>query len=320
MPSDPTFPAIDTDGKITRTSRISAFLFVLLLPSLGVLLGAWLTWKGLVTLVDLWIFVGMYVVGGLGVTVGYHRLFTHRSFETSKPIRYILAALGAMAAEGAPIVWAAQHRQHHAFSDTPGDPHSPVLGGKSIKTLLFAHYGHIFFQKETIDPRRYAPDLIQEPFLLWMEKWGVVFVVAGFLIPGLIGFACTGTATGVLTAVLWGGLVRLFAITHATGAVNSICHVFGRQKFETGDGSRNVWWLTPFTLGESWHNGHHAFPTSARHGFSWWELDPSWWAILTMEKTGLARNVIRIKADHVEQKKVKRDLLDIPVLQPSDLK
>ncbi len=309
MQSDPDFPAIDTSGKITLTSRLTAFLFVLLLPFLGILLASWMAWKGMVTRVDILIFTGMYVATGLGITVGYHRLFTHRSFETSKLIRYTLASLGAMAAEGAPVVWSAQHRQHHAFSDVPGDPHSPILDRKStflsaLKWLLFAHYGHVFFQRETINPRKYVPDLIQEPFLLWMEKWSALFVVAGFLIPGAIGWACTHTMIGTLSGVLWGGLVRLFVITHVTGAVNSICHVLGARRFETGDNSRNVWWLAPFTLGESWHNGHHAFPTSARHGFAWWELDPSWWTILAMEKTFLARNVIRIKPDHLERKQV----------------
>jgi stearoyl-CoA desaturase (delta-9 desaturase) len=308
--ADPDFPAIDSDGKITLASRLSAFLFVLLLPSLGVLLASWMTWRGMVTRVDILIFIGMYVATGLGVTVGYHRLFTHRSFETSKLIRYTLAVCGAMAAEGAPVVWAAQHRQHHAFSDVPGDPHSPLLNRPPtflgvLKGLLFAHYGHVFFQKETINPRKYAPDLVQEFFLLWMEKWSAIFVVAGFLIPGAIGWACTHTMIGTLSAILWGGFVRLFVITHATGAVNSICHVFGARRFETGDHSGNVWWLASLTLGESWHNGHHAFPTSARHGFVWWELDASWLVILVLEKTFLARNVIRIKRDHVERKRVK---------------
>ncbi|SRR5579871_2158977 len=317
MKSDPTFPAIDIDGKITPASRFTAFVFVILLPLLAVFLAAWTVWKGMVTKVDVLTCIAMYAATGVGVTVGYHRLFTHRSFEAPMVIRYFLASLGAMAAEGAPIVWAAQHRQHHAFSDVPGDPHSPFVNRKpgfwgALKALGFAHYGHVFFQKETINPRKFTPDLERERFLLWMEKWAALFVVLGFLIPGAVSWAFTRTWTGFGMGILWGGFVRLFVITHATGAVNSACHYFGKQKFETGDQSRDVWWLMPFTLGESWHNGHHAFPTSARHSFSWWEVDPSWWTILVLEKMGLVKNVVRIRPDHVSQKRIRKG----DVIQP----
>ncbi len=302
--NDPVFPAIDIDGKISVASRVSAFVFVIVLPTVAVFVAGWMLWHRAVSRIDLGILVGMFVATGLGVTVGYHRLFTHRSFETSKPVRYALALLGCMNAEGAPVVWAAQHRQHHAFSDQPGDPHSPFLNRKpgffgALRALAFAHYGHVFFQKETIDPRRFTPDLAREPFLLWMERWAALVVVAGFLIPGLIGWAFTRTPMGAATGMLWGGFVRLFAITHVTGAVNSICHFFGRQRFNTEDQSRNVWWLAPFTLGESWHNGHHAFPTSARHGLVWWELDLSWCFIWTLEKFRVVRNVIRIDRNRI---------------------
>lgn len=293
----PMYPAIDGSGRITRSSKISALVFVLIIPSWAMVLGIVLLCLGHVSALDLWILLGSYLATGFGVTVGYHRLFTHRSFATYRPIRYFLAILGATAAEGGPVIWSAQHRQHHSASDEVGDPHSPALGG-----LWHSHYGHIFRQKELIDPDRFSPDLAREPFLLWLERYSWVGVVLGLVVPGVIGGAITGTWQGAATAFLWGGWVRIFLITHATGAVNSICHRFGTRPFSTGDQSRNNFWLMPLTLGESWHAGHHAFPTSARHGLRWWELDPSWIAIWCLEKVGLAWNVIKISPERVKEK------------------
>lgn len=293
----PICPTIDTEGRITTASKVSAAIFVLLIPTIAAGLGVWSACRGLVSALDLWILLGSYVLTGLGVTVGYHRLFTHRAFETYKPIRYLLALLGSTAAEGGVIVWSAQHRQHHSASDEQGDPHSPKLGG-----LWHSHYGHVFRQVQRVDVERFAPDLIREPFLLWLEKYTAVGVILGLAAPAAVGFAFTHTWQGAATAFLWGGLVRLFLITHATGAVNSLCHVFGARPFDTGDESRNVWWLMPLTLGESWHSGHHAFPSSARHGLRLWELDPSWCVIWLMEKVGLASNVIRVTPERLKSK------------------
>lgn len=307
VPLHPLYPAITDTGKISAMSRFTALVFVILIPTAATILAGYLTATGAVSKADLWIFLGMYVATGLGVTVGYHRLFTHRAFETWKPIRWLLAVMGGMAAEGAPIIWASQHRQHHAFSDELGDPHSPNVGHKrgfigSLKALWHAHYGHVFRQIESIKPEHYSPDLAKEPFLGLLEKIAAIPVILGFLIPFGLGYWTSGTLHGALTGLLWGGLVRLFVITHATGAVNSICHFFGSRPFNTGDLSRNVWWLVPFTLGESWHNGHHAFPTSARHGLRWWEFDPSWIVIWLMEKVGLVWNVIRVDPERRTQK------------------
>lgn len=293
----PICPSIDTEGRITAASKVSAAIFVLGVPTLAAGLGVWLACHGQVSALDLWILLGSYVVTALGVTVGNHRMLTHRSFETYRPIRYLLAFLASTAAEGGPIAWVSQHRQHHSASDEPGDPHSPKLGG-----LLHAHYLHVFRQVERIDPERFAPDLIKEPFLLWLEKYAWIGVVFGLSAPAAIGWAVSGTWQGAATAFLWGGLIRLFVVNHATGAVNSLCHVFGSRPFDTGDESRNNFWMMPITLGESWHNGHHAFPTSARHGLRWWELDPSWCVIWAMEKIGLATNVIRVTPERVKSK------------------
>jgi stearoyl-CoA desaturase (delta-9 desaturase) len=308
MPANPLSPAIDSEGRITIFARFTAFLFVLLIPTLALVPAGWLVITRQVTLIDLWIFLGMYVATGLGVTVGYHRLFTHRAFETYRPIRYLLAFMGGMAAEGAPIIWASQHRQHHQSSDELGDPHSPHVGRKpgflgGLRAFWHSHYGHVFNQVAPIRPEHFSPDLIEERFLRVLEKTAAIPVIAGFLIPFGIGYWATQTWQGAWTGLLWGGLVRLFVITHATGAVNSLCHLLGSRPFNTGDQSRNVWWLVPFTLGESWHNGHHAFPTSARHGLRWWELDPSWITIWFMEFFGLAWGVVRIPQNRCDEKR-----------------
>jgi stearoyl-CoA desaturase (delta-9 desaturase) len=307
MPAHPQYPTIDDQGRITPASRASALIFVIILPTVATILAVGLLFVDAVTSTDLWIFAGMYLVTAIGITVGYHRLFTHRSFETFRSVRYLLALFGGLAAEGAPIIWASQHRRHHAFPDHDGDPHSPHVGRQpgvsgALKSLWHSHYGHVFQQVARIEPERYAPDLAREPVLRAFEKFAAVPAAAGFILPFGIGYLATETWMGAWTGLLWGGFVRLFVATHATGAVNSLCHYVGSRPFDVDDHSRNVWWLAPITLGESWHNGHHAFPTSARHGFRWWEFDPSWLVISTMERVGLAWNVVRISSERQAQK------------------
>lgn len=317
MSTHPLYPAITTDGKITVASKVSALIFVIILPTIAALFALVLIWKRMVTWTDIAILVGMYVATGIGSTVGYHRLFTHRSFETYGPIRYGLALLGCMNAQGAPIVWASQHRQHHALSDAPGDPHSPHVERKpgflgALKSLWHSHYGHVFNQVATIDPSRYAPDLEREAFLRWMEKWAALVVIAGFLIPGGIGYLVQNSWMGFFSGVFWGGFIRLFVITHGTGAVNSICHFVGYKNYVSTDEATNVWWLMPITLGESWHANHHAFPTSARHGLRWWEIDPSAVVIVIMEKIGLIGNVIRISPERLKERTEPRKTVSPP--------
>ncbi len=307
MTVHPLYPTIDTDGRITVASRVLALIFVIILPALGAAGAAVLGVLGMVTLVDLGIFAGMYLVTALGITVGYHRLFTHRAFDTPRPVRWILAVFGCMNAQGAPIVWAAQHRMHHACPDQPGDPHSPHQDRKpgflgAVMGLWHSHFGHVFNQTAAIEPARYVPDLERDPFLRGLEKWSTLVIVLGMLLPFGAGWLLSGSWIGGLTGLLWGGWVRLFVATHATAAVNSLCHVFGSRRFAIQDRSGNVGWLAPLTLGESWHHNHHAFPTSARHGLKWWELDPSWIVIWTMERLGLAWNVCLISRERQEQK------------------
>jgi stearoyl-CoA desaturase (Delta-9 desaturase) len=251
---------------------------------------------------DLALLVVMYVVTILGVTVGFHRLLTHRSFATSKPMEYILAAIGSMAVQGPVISWVADHRKHHAHADEEGDPHSPHVGHGSgvtgvLQGLVHAHVGWFIDGQGRADRQRYAPDLCEDPGMRWISRLFVLFVAASLAIPALVGYALGGTLVAAATALLWGGLVRIFFVHHVTWSVNSICHFLGSRRFATEDESRNVFWLALPSLGESWHHNHHAFPRSAVHGLRRFEIDVTGLVIRAFERLGLAWNVVRISPE-----------------------
>jgi stearoyl-CoA desaturase (delta-9 desaturase) len=263
---------------------------------------AWRAWGGALHWPDLVALAVTYLLTGLGITVGFHRLFTHRSFKTKPLLRGLLAAMGSAAVEGPVIEWVANHRKHHQFSDLPGDPHSPHVdhghGWRgAVAGLYHAHVGWIFSGNALADRERYAKDLLADPVIEFVDRTFLVWVLAGLAFPFALGFALTGSLVGGLTALLWGGAVRMFCLHHATFSINSLCHFFGRRRYDTDDHSRNLHWLALPTLGEAWHNNHHAFPTSARHGLRWWQLDPSAWLISALERTGLAWDVVRISPE-----------------------
>jgi stearoyl-CoA desaturase (delta-9 desaturase) len=279
-----------------------ANVVVTVVPVGLVAFAAWRAWGGALRWPDVVAFVVTYVLTGAGITVGFHRLLTHRSFKTSPVLRGLLAALGSAAVEGPVIEWVANHRKHHRFSDQPGDPHSPHVdhaGGwrGALGGLFHAHVGWILGGDALADERRYAKDLLADPVVRFVDRTFVLWVIVGFAFPFGLGFALTGSIVGALTALLWGGAVRMFCLHHATFSINSLCHFFGRRSFATSDESRNLLWLALPTLGEAWHNNHHAFPTSARHGLRWWQLDPSAWLIAGMERTGLVWDVIRVSPE-----------------------
>jgi stearoyl-CoA desaturase (Delta-9 desaturase) len=266
-----------------------------------VLLGvaAWQAWNELLGWHDLVVFAITYVLTGLGVTVGFHRYLTHRSFETSRGMRAALAALGSTAIEGPVISWVADHRKHHAFSDEEGDPHSPHVGHGSglrgmAKGLFHAHLGWLFLHTQRGSKSRFAPDLIRDPVIRFIDRTFFLWVLAGLAVPFGLGVALGGTVAAGLTGLLWGGGVRMFVVHHVTYSINSLCHVFGRRPFKTGDHSSNLAWLALPTFGEAWHNNHHAFPTSAVHGLGRWQLDPSALVISGLERLGLVWNVVRV--------------------------
>jgi stearoyl-CoA desaturase (Delta-9 desaturase) len=269
-------------------------------PPIMVAVGMYLGWIGeLLNWRDLLILAAMYVGVGTGITVGFHRLLTHRSFKCHRWLRAGFAVLGSAAAEGPVIDWVATHRKHHQFSDAHGDPHSPHLGDGDgwrgqLLGLLHAHIGWVFTDMEVADERRYAKDLLDDPLLRFVDRTFILWVIAGVAAAFGFGVALSGTVAGGLTALLWGGAARIFFVHHATFSINSLCHFFGRQAYDTGDESRNLLWLAIPTWGEAWHNNHHAFPTSYRHGLKRWQIDPSAGVIRLLELMGLAWDVVRV--------------------------
>ncbi len=277
-----------------------ANLVVTILPLALLGVAMWQLWGGALRWPDLIVLAVTYTLTGVGITVGFHRLLTHRSFKTSAPLRALFAALGSAAIEGPVIEWVSNHRKHHQYSDQPGDPHSPHVDhgsgwGGALRGLFHAHVGWIFAGGALADEQRYAKDLIADPVVHFIDRTFVLWVLAGLAFPFALGYALTGgSIVGGLTGLLWGGAVRIVFLHHATFSINSLCHFFGRRGYETHDESRNNVWLALPTLGEAWHNNHHAFPTSARHGLRWWQLDPSGWLISALERAGLVWDVVRI--------------------------
>jgi stearoyl-CoA desaturase (delta-9 desaturase) len=279
-------------------------------PPLMVLIAMYFGWMGnLLQWQDLLILAICYVAVGAGVTVGFHRLLTHRSFKCHRLTRAAFAALGSAAAEGPVIDWVATHRKHHDFSDEAGDPHSPHVGHGSgwrgaLSGFVHAHIGWVFSDMEVADEQRYARDLLADPWVRFVDRTFVLWVVLGLAAAFGLGVALTGTVSGGLKGLLWGGAARIFFVHHATFSINSVCHFFGNRDFDTGDHSRNVPWLAIPTWGEAWHNNHHAFPTSYRHGLKRWQIDPSAGIIRTLEGLGLAWDVVRIDPERVRSKAI----------------
>jgi stearoyl-CoA desaturase (Delta-9 desaturase) len=276
-------------------------------PFLAFLAAVPLLWNRLLGVTDLALFAVMYAICGLGVTVGFHRLLTHRSFTTYMPLQYLFAVLGSMAVQGPVIGWVADHRKHHAHADEDGDPHSPHVGhGPGVRGVLaglwHAHVGWLFTHQGRAERQRYARDLMEDLGMRWISRHFVALVLVSLLLPALAGWALTGRLTGALTGLLWGGLVRIFFQHHVTWSINSVCHFFGRRRFETDDESTNVAWLALPSLGEAWHHNHHAFPRSAIHGLRWYELDPSGLFIRALRRLGLAWNVVSITPERQRAK------------------
>ena len=282
---------------MTRSARLANLLAVVI-PFIATLAAIVVFWGHGVDAIDLALFAGFYVLTGYGVTLGFHRLLTHKAFETRPSIRNSLAVLGSMAVEGPVIHWVADHRKHHAFTDVEGDPHSPhVEHSGGLRGLWHAHAGWLTLEQGTASPRRYAKDLVEDRTMRRISDAFGWLVLLSLGLPAALGFILHGfTLAGLLTGLLWGGLVRIFFVHHVTWSINSVCHFAGRRRFDVDDHSTNVVWLALPSFGESWHHNHHAFPRSADHGLSGVEraLDPSAWAVAALERAGLAWNVVRI--------------------------
>jgi stearoyl-CoA desaturase (Delta-9 desaturase) len=310
-PSDAGGRAAPTDADVepvaneTRDRIITGT--VTAVPFIALLFVGWQLWEEALRWSDLIVFAICYVATGLGVTVGFHRHLTHRAFKAKRWVRGTLAILGSAAIEGPVISWVADHRKHHAFSDREGDPHSPHVdhghGWRgALKGLWHAHVGWLFIHTHRGRKERYAPDLVRDPLISWVDRTFLLWVGVGLLVPFALGYVIGGSLHAALTGLLWGGAVRMLVVHHVTYSINSLCHFFGRRAYNTGDESRNLLWLAPFTFGESWHNNHHAFPTSYRHGLRSWQLDISAGVIWLLEKTGLAWDVVRVPAERQARK------------------
>jgi stearoyl-CoA desaturase (delta-9 desaturase) len=266
-------------------------------------------WGDLLGPSDLVAFGVMYVIAGFGVTVGFHRLLTHRSFQTYKPVEYGFAIMGSLAVQGSPIEWVADHRKHHAHTDVEGDPHSPHVGhgsgiGGALRGLWHSHVGWLFATQGQAKARQYAKELAEDPTMRRISRNFPWFALLTLALPAAIGYALTGSGRGALTGFVWGGLVRVVIQHHITWSVNSVCHFFGSRRFALEDHSTNVFWLALPSFGEAWHHNHHAFARSAYHGLNRWEalLDPSGWLIRLMRRLGLAWNVVAITSERQTEK------------------
>lgn len=293
-------------GELKRSHR--AFLLLSsILPVLGVMAAIALLWQRAVGAGDIALMVAFYTLCGFGISMGFHRLFSHRSFRASRPLKIALAVLGTFAGHGPVIAWVAHHRKHHTFADQDGDPHSPYAFGRggrlrALRGLWFAHIAWRFSDNVKVDAFRYAPDLLRDRDLRFISRHFIAITIAGVLAPGAIALALGFGPGGVLDAILWAGLVRMFLGHHVTYSVNSLGHFIGPRRFPTEDQSRNVWWLAIPTFGDAWHNNHHAFPTSAAHGLGRGELDISALAIRLCARLGLAGEVVVIEQRRLRER------------------
>lgn len=281
-------------------------LVLVLLPLAGTLLAVRLLWRRAVGWGDLGLMVGLYVPISMGITIGFHRYLTHRGFKTAAPLKALLLILGSMALEGPALVFAANHRKHHALSDKAGDPHSPQDG------FFHAHIGWLFTGMDA-DARIYARDLQDDRLVVMISQLFPLWIVLSLAIP---------FAIGGWHGLIWGGAVRIFLTHHVTWSVNSVCHTFGSRPFDTKDRSRNQWLIGLLALGEGWHNNHHAFPRSALHGLRWWQLDLSGLTIRLLERLQLVSSVQRVSATEIRTRltrgrRVPGELVDAIVAEPS---
>jgi stearoyl-CoA desaturase (Delta-9 desaturase) len=282
----------DTVGKVlTLRMKFSTLykgivLVAVIGPFVATLYAIYTLWNRAVHWSDIAILLGMYTCITFGVTAGFHRMLTHRSFAPHPAVKLLLLIFGSMSLEGSALEWAATHVKHHAQSDREGDPHSPLEG------FFHAHIGWLF--KDSMgDPNIYCRNLVKDPLVVFVSRTFLIWVIVSLLIP---------FALGGWTGLLWGGLVRIFLVHHVTWSVNSICHLFGRRTFETPDQSHNEWIVGLLAFGEGWHNNHHAFPRSAFHGMRWWQIDFSGYFIWTLERLGLAKDVYRVPKHMLENR------------------
>lgn len=319
-------PPLDRLAEDSRTSREDprvlpppaalsdriAMTAAVTLPLLGCLIAALLLWQqGWMGWLHVGLLLGGWALTTLGITIGFHRLLSHRAFQTYGWIRAFWTLLGAMSVEGSPLIWCAVHRLHHQQSDQAGDPHSPHLHGSgfwnALRGLWFAHTGWLFtgyWSRPQLE--RFVPDLLADRLLTSVDRLYYVWVLFSLTLPAALGGLCSQSWQGAWLGLLWGGLVRIFLTHHITWSINSICHVWGRREFASADHSCNNWLCGLLAFGEGWHNNHHAFPNSARQGLAWWQFDASWLVIRTLQACRLAWKVRLPKPEWLAAKRLPR--------------
>jgi stearoyl-CoA desaturase (delta-9 desaturase) len=292
--------------RLTAGGRLLT-LAAVIVPFIGLVVASCLLWGWGFSRAELGLLAGMYLLTGLGITVGFHRLFAHRSFETYGAVKFLLAVFGSMAVQSALFHWVAHHRLHHGHSDTPEDPHSPHNEGGGLlgwlKGFWHAHIGWAF-EPDKPNLTHYVQDLHRSRSLRVANALFPLWVALGLLIPAAAGGLLLMSWAGAVRGLLWGGLVRILLVHHVTWSVNSVCHIWGLRPYKSGDESRDNFVLGVLALGEGWHNTHHAFPTSARHGLRWWKLDLSYWAIRALALAGLAWN-LKVPSKKAEEQKLR---------------
>ena len=294
-----------------RTSSASQIvtLLAVAVPPIGLLSAMGILWGVAFHPLDLVLLAVLYVVCAFGTTIGFHRYFTHRGFQARTPVKAALAILGCMTMQGPLTQWVTDHRKHHALSDQDGDPHSPHAGhgdgaAAALKGFVHAHVGWLFTLKGMERGREYGRDLYEDRLVRAIDRLYPLWVVLTLGLPFLVGYLVGGSWERGVEAMVWGGLLRIFLYQHATFSVNSICHLFGRRAYRSRDESRNNWLVALLVFGEGWHNNHHAFPSSARHGLDRFQLDVSWWVIRGMEKLGLVWDVKRPGSDQLARRRL----------------
>jgi stearoyl-CoA desaturase (Delta-9 desaturase) len=304
---DSTEPSGTMGGERKKAWEQVALALFIAVPFLAVVAAVPVAWGGLLGWHDVLLAVIFYTVAGHGISIGFHRYFTHKSFKPNRAVKVAVAVAGSLAIEGPVVRWVADHRKHHKFSDREGDPHSPWRYGNSLRALskgfMYAHVGWLFDPEQT-PQRQYAPDLLKDKDVVKVSRLFPYLVAASLLAPAVIGGLWSWSITGALTAFFWASLVRIALLHHVTWSINSICHTIGARPFKSRDKSGNVWWLAILSQGESWHNLHHSDPTCARHGVLKGQVDTSARIIRWLEKAGWVTDVRWPVTERLEARRV----------------
>ncbi len=291
--------------QLKRQQKVHAILLMIIVPTIGSIAAVLVAIYSGISLVEISLLLMMYFFTSLGITLGYHRLFAHRSFQTSTACKVILGILGSMSCQGPLIYWVSSHRRHHNYSDVPGDPHSPFIDRNQPLSwwhgLYHSHMGWTYGHELT-SPFVFSKDLVRDFMLVKVNKYYYAWVVLGLFIPTVLGVMFLGSWMGGLKGFLWGGLLRMFLVHHSSWTIGSIAHLYGRSPFKSQDKSKNNIWIALPTLGEGWHNNHHAFPSSAFHGLRWWQIDITGWVIHLLNQVGLVWDVKRPSPSSIEAK------------------